>query len=108
LASVPSSAAAAWPPCFTASARPSAAAWAFAATSRARAEGLSLLPRNDADEAYVARVVRGEIDDPTLTVQLRRGYHVYGMIPDYLEDPSSANYGVFVIWRNPDRPLVSG
>ena len=52
--------------------------------------------------------MRGEIDDPTLTVQLRRGYHVYGMIPDYLEDPSSANYGVFVIWRNPDRPLVSG
>ena len=50
-------------------------------------------------EAYVARVVRGEIDDPTLTVQLRRGYHVYGMIPDYLEDPSSANYGVFVVWR---------
>ena len=53
-------------------------------------------------EAYVARVVRGEIDDPTLTVQLSRGYHVYGMIPDYLEDPSCANYGVFVVWRNPD------
>jgi len=55
-------------------------------------------------EAYVARVVRGEIDDPTLTVQLSRGYHVYGMIPDYLEDPSCANYGVFVVWRNPDPP----
>ena len=55
-------------------------------------------------EAYVARVVRGEIDDPTLTVQLRPGYHVYGMIPDYLEDPSCANYGVFVVWRNPDPP----
>ncbi|HET6898935.1 MAG TPA: GNAT family N-acetyltransferase [Vicinamibacteria bacterium] len=54
-------------------------------------------------EAYVARVVRGEIDDPTLTVQLRRGYHVYGMIPEYLEDPSAANYGVFVVWTNPDR-----
>jgi hypothetical protein len=29
------------------------------------------------------------------------------MIPDYLEDPSSANYGVFVVWRNPDRSLIS-
>jgi len=54
-------------------------------------------------EAYVARVVRGEIDDPTLTVQLSRGYHLYGLIPEYLEDPSCANYGVFVVWRNPDR-----
>jgi len=58
-------------------------------------------------EAYVARVVRGEIDDPTLTVQLRRGYNVYGMIPDYLEDPSSANYGVFVVWRNLERSRVT-
>jgi GNAT superfamily N-acetyltransferase len=54
-------------------------------------------------EAYVSRVVRGEIDDPTLSVQLHRGYHVYGLIPDYLEDPSCANYGVFVVWRNSDR-----
>ena len=53
-------------------------------------------------EAYVSRVVRGEIDDPTLSVQLHRGYHVYGLIPDYLEDPSCANYGVFVVWRNSD------
>lgn len=54
-------------------------------------------------EAYVARVVRGEIDDPTLSVSLRRGYHVYGILPEYLDDPSCANYGVLVVWRNPDR-----
>jgi GNAT superfamily N-acetyltransferase len=53
-------------------------------------------------EAYVAAVVRGEIDDPTLSVHLHRGYHVYGIIPDYVEDPSSANYGVLVVWRNLD------
>ncbi|RTG96565.1 nitrilase, partial [Thermus scotoductus] len=22
--------------------------------------------------------------------------------PDYLEDPSCLNYGVFVVWRNPE------
>ncbi len=55
-------------------------------------------------EAYLARVVRGDIDDPTLSRQLRRGYHVYGIIPDYLDDPSCANYGALIVWRNPDRP----
>ena len=54
-------------------------------------------------EVYVARVVRGELDDPVLSVQLRRGYHVYGIIPDYVDDASLASYGVFIVWRNPDR-----
>ena len=58
-------------------------------------------------EAYVTRVIRGEITDPTLSVQLRQGYHVYGIIPDYLEDPSCGNYGVFVVWRNPDRARLA-
>ncbi len=52
-------------------------------------------------EAYVARVVRGEMFDPVLSIQLRRGYNVWGIIPDYLNDPSCGNYGVFIVWRNP-------
>lgn len=55
-------------------------------------------------EAYVAAVVKGEVSDPVLTVQLRRGYHAYGIIPGYVDDPSSAGYAVFIVWRNPDRP----
>jgi GNAT superfamily N-acetyltransferase len=54
-------------------------------------------------EAYVARVVRGELRDPTLSVQLARGYHVYGIIPGYVDDPSSGGYGALIVWRNPDR-----
>jgi GNAT superfamily N-acetyltransferase len=54
-------------------------------------------------EAYVAAVVRGEIRDPALSVPLRRGYHVYGLIPGYVDDPSCGGYGVFMVWRNPDR-----
>ena len=53
-------------------------------------------------EAYVARVVRGDAHDPVLSLTLRHGYHVYGVMAGYLEDPSCADYGVFVIWRNPD------
>jgi GNAT superfamily N-acetyltransferase len=50
-------------------------------------------------EAYVGAVVRGERTDPVLSAQLRRGYEVYGIIPDYLDDPACGNYGVFVVWR---------
>ncbi len=53
-------------------------------------------------EKYVQQVVRHEISDPVLSVQLRRGYCVYGIIPDYLDDPSCHNHGVFIVWRNPE------
>jgi GNAT superfamily N-acetyltransferase len=55
-------------------------------------------------EAYVGDVVRGTRADRVLSVQLRRGYEVYGIIPDYVDDPSFAGYGVFIVWRNPDHP----
>jgi len=55
-------------------------------------------------EAYVGAVVRGARSDPVLSVQLRRGYEVYGIIPDYVDDDTFANYGVFIVWRNPDLP----
>lgn len=51
-------------------------------------------------EQYVQEVVRELRADPVLTVQLKRGYHVWGIIPDYLEDESCGNYGVFIVWRN--------
>lgn len=53
-------------------------------------------------EEYVGKVIKGELNDPVLSIQLRRGYNVWGIIPDYLEDPTCANYGVFIVWRNPD------
>ena len=65
-------------------------------------KGYHLYAREMPIEEYVHRVVRGELTDPVLSVQLRRGYRVYGVIPDYLEDPSCLNYGVFVVWRNPE------
>lgn len=51
-------------------------------------------------EEYVYRVVLNELQDPVLTVQLRRHYRVWGIIPEYLDDPSCRNYGVFIVWRN--------
>ena len=54
-------------------------------------------------EEYVNDVIALDSSDPVLSVQLRRGYRVFGIIPDYLDDSSTANYGVLIIWRNPDR-----
>ena len=67
--------------------------------------GYGPVARDLAIEAYVGAVIRGERVDPVLTVQLRRGYEVYGIIPGYVDDPACAHYGVFIVWRNPERPL---
>lgn len=55
---------------------------------------------------YVRRVVAGELTDPTLTFQLRSGFLVRGMIEGYMEDTSSDNWAVLIVWENPAwRPL---
>ena len=53
---------------------------------------------------YVARVVAGELRDPTLSVQLRNGFTVRGMLRDYLEDSASDNWATLLVWDNPQLP----
>jgi len=53
-------------------------------------------------EEYVDRVVAGEIFDPTLSVQLKRGFTVHGIIQNYVDDLSCDNKAAFIVWRNPD------
>ena len=51
---------------------------------------------------YVARVMDGRLVDPTLTVQLRCGFRVHGIIQNYVDDPSCDNKAAFIVWRNPE------
>jgi len=52
-------------------------------------------------EEYVVKVIRGEIRDPTLTFQLRQGFHVLSVVPDYLRhDPESLGYAAVIEWIN--------
>lgn len=51
---------------------------------------------------YAAKVVAGELKDPTLTPQLRNGYTVRGIIHDYLHDAELGNDAVLIVWDNPD------
>lgn len=54
-------------------------------------------------EAYAAAVARGEMIDRTLTFQLRRGFTVLGIVPNYLRhDPESLGYAAVIEWKNPE------
>jgi GNAT superfamily N-acetyltransferase len=69
--------------------------------------GYGRVAREMSIEAYVGAVVRGQRSDPVLSAQLRRGYEVHGIIPGYVDDPSCGGYGVFVVWRSPDRATLA-
>lgn len=62
-------------------------------------------------EEYVIRVVRGELDDPTLSFQLRQGFNVIGIVENYLRrDPESLGYAAVIEWINrqairPEEPV---
>jgi ribosomal protein S18 acetylase RimI-like enzyme len=52
---------------------------------------------------YVAKVVRGALIDRTLSFQLHRGFHVLGVVADYLRhDPESLGNAAVIEWLNPD------
>lgn len=52
-------------------------------------------------EDYVIQVVRGKIKDPTLSFQLKCGYHILAVVPDYLpKDPESLGWVALIEWIN--------
>lgn len=52
-------------------------------------------------EDYAIKVVRGEIKDPTLSFQLKCGYHVLAVVPNYLpKDPESLGWVAIIEWIN--------
>ena len=53
-------------------------------------------------EDYVLSVVEGLTHDPTLSFQLREGFHVLAVVPHYLsDDPESLGYAAVIEWLNP-------
>ncbi len=56
----------------------------------------------DSLEAYVQAVQDKKARDPVLSFQLRNGFEVIGLLPDYLPlDKESAGNAVHLLWRNP-------
>jgi hypothetical protein len=53
-------------------------------------------------ENYVEDVVAGRRFDTNLTKQLRKGFKVHGLIPNYSMTDTSLNWGVEIVWENPE------
>ncbi len=49
---------------------------------------------------YAAKVSSGEIFDPALSVQLKNGFRITGIIDNYVDDPACDNKAAFIIWEN--------
>jgi GNAT superfamily N-acetyltransferase len=69
----------------------------------ARLRGYGAYADRMSPEEYVERVESGDIGDPTLTFQLKRGFHVLAVVRDYLRnDPESLGFAAVIEWLNPD------
>lgn len=56
---------------------------------------------------YVSEVVAGKRFDNNLSKQMRMGFVPLNLIPDYVTDWRSLDWGVAIVWHNPDyRPLT--
>lgn len=52
-------------------------------------------------QEYVDAVAAGDLFDPTLSVQIRNGFEVHGVVADYVHDETTDNWASFIVWRNP-------
>lgn len=67
----------------------------------ARLRGYSRFADRETAEEYVSRVVAGTEVDATLSFQLRHGFHVLAVAPEYLHhDPESLGFAAVIEWIN--------
>jgi hypothetical protein len=57
-------------------------------------------------EEYVGDVVAGRRFDSNLSKQLRKGFQVHSLIPDYTDNEGSAHWGVEIVWLNPNHRRI--
>lgn len=50
---------------------------------------------------YVDKVVAKELFDPTLSVQMRNGFHVVKLLHEFYTYPRSDNWSALILWENP-------
>ncbi len=57
--------------------------------------------RMNPEEYIKARTNSGKILDPELGFYVSIGLQITELLPDYIKDPDSCNYGVLLLWQNP-------
>jgi GNAT superfamily N-acetyltransferase len=55
---------------------------------------------------YVDQVVDGVLFDPTLSMQLRNGFHVVRLIHRFFTFPRSDDWAALICWPNPDNVIA--
>jgi len=71
----------------------------------ARLRGYHRFASEMSPREYVTRVEQGELSDPTLSFQLKRGFRVLAVVSGYLRhDPESLGFAALIEWLNPDAP----
>jgi len=53
-------------------------------------------------DRYVAGVIAGRLVDPALSVHLKCGFRVHGIIQNYVTDSSCDHKAALIVWENPD------
>ncbi len=51
---------------------------------------------------YGERVIAGELKDPTVTMQLNRGFRPLRVVRDYCDEYEAGDAGVLLVWENPE------
>ncbi len=52
-------------------------------------------------EQYFERVAAGELNDPTVSMQMRAGFVVHELLTNYIDDPASGNATALIVRPNP-------
>ena len=57
-------------------------------------------------EQYAKKAANGEIKDPVIFFQLKNGFKIIKVLPNYLYDKRSLNYAAFIEWLNPTNSVL--
>lgn len=66
-----------------------------------RMPGYAKYAASHSPEAYIDRVVAGELKDPVVSFLLRCGRTPVRVVANYVEDEDSLNYALLMEWKNP-------
>lgn len=50
---------------------------------------------------YGERVMQRQLQDPTVTMQMNRGFRAVSVVTDYDDEPQAGDAGVLIVWENP-------
>ena len=68
----------------------------------ARLRGYHRYANEMSADAYAIRVARGTLNDPTVSFQMRMGFHILAVVEGYLRhDPESLGWAAVIEWINP-------